>query len=487
MAEDNKRKADARKAAMERTRVRVIAAGRREQNQHKQQERLAKQEQKMAEKLARQQEKEQAKQEAAKRPPKPVREAPAPEAEPAAKAVSKPAGGKAAKPKAKQTIKAGTREKTEIQVIRGGRGKKLVRWISTVAVLAVAAVVLNTLIPVGIPEYVQNMLAGAGTGDGFPVEVAASDTNTILSVGSDVALLGDSSLLLYKANGKQIADRQHGFSNPAFCACSARVLVYDRGGKGLRMENRAKTLFTLETEGTITTAAIADNGGFAVVTRSGDYIADVTAYSAGGKQQFVWHSSSRQVTAVSLSDDGRYMAVGALHVEGGEAVTSMMLFDTKKGITLWEEAVSGSLLVSLDCKGSATVAVLTDRAVSFTKTGEKIEYPFEGGTLTCFDNTVSYGTVLVLGMYQDTRNNRLLVLDKHLQLLGQAELQQVTLGVSAKGSAVHILLDGSVAFYNRKGVLRGTQTLNADAKMLLCKNGRAVTLGSDRLEEVYMQ
>jgi hypothetical protein len=437
--------------AMNRTKVRTAGEGRSEIKRKKKQVTLARQEQKMTEKLERQ-------------TPAPKRNS---------QTAKKPV-------LSKERVR---RAKEDFQVIVGNRRKKSMGRLGVIALVVAVMLILNASVPIGVGEYVQNVLAGSGSGDGFPVEVSQGN-NRLLSVGSDIALLNDSSLSLYKANGKLLFDRQHGFSDPAFTACSARVLVYDRGGTELRMENRAKTLFTMKAKGEITCADMADNGVFGVVTRGSDYISDVTVYNAKSKEKFVWHSSSRQVTAISLSENGRFLTVATLHVEGGEAVTGLTMFDTRRGTTLFEEVCKGSPAVSLDCKGTTAVAVLTDRVVAVTKTGKRAEYAFDGGSLLCFDNRVSYGTVLVLGMYQDTSNNHVVVLDKNMNCKGQGDLQSTPVSVSAKGSYISVLTDSQVSFFNRKGVLRKEAPLQTDGKQILCKGNYGILLTSDRMEEI---
>lgn len=467
MAKENNRTPDPRRAAMERTRVRVITAGRDEKKQLKQQQRLARQEQKMAEKLERQ------------------KTAPATQSAPTPQKKSPRPKGQSSKFPTRSLKQSGEKVKNGFQVIVGGKQKKFVRLSALAAVVLAVVILINTIVPIGMWEYVQNVFAGAtGTGDGFPVAISASDRNQILSVGSDVALLGESSFQLYKSNGKQLADRQHGFANPAFTACSARVLVYDRGGKGVRLENRAKTLFSFEATGAITAATMADNGYFALVTRGGDSVSDVTVYNAKGESKFIWHSRSRQVTAASLSDNGKYLAIASVHVENGQSVTGITLFNTRKGTTLTEQEFSGSLPVSLDVKGSTALALLTDRAVSLTKSGKQNEYSYDGGSLLCFDNHNQGYAVLVLAMYQDTRNSRVVVLNKKAAVHGQSDLSGEGITVSAKGNSVLILTPDSVLFCNKKGTLKKEVSLATDATSLLCKGNRGIVLGSERLEEI---
>ena len=222
-----------------------------------------------------------------------------------------------------------------------------------------------------------------------------------------------------------------------------------------------------------------------MVTRGLNYVSDVTVYNADGEQTFVWHSAGRQVMGVSLSDNGRYMGVVTLQVEGGQGVAEVLLFDTRRGLTLAEQRFEGSTPVSVDMKGNVAVAILNDRVVSVKKSGVTAQYPFEGGNVTCFDNRNDYGTVLVLGMYQDSRNNRLVILDEDLDLISQAEVEREVLGVSAKGNRVSLLLSGQVLFYSRGGKLKGESPLETDGQYLVCKGNYAIVLGTDTLQGVY--
>ncbi|MBR4868152.1 MAG: hypothetical protein IKU10_03260 [Clostridia bacterium] len=466
MANENNRNPDPRRRTMERTRVRTILAGRNEQKQKKQQNRLAKQEQKMAEKIERQ---KQSKSHAQTKPP----------------AKNTKTAGASFKLPAFSAKKTAKKVKGGFQVITGGRYKKWSRLVAVVAIVLAFIVVINATVPISIGEYFQNVFAGFGAGGGFPVAISTSDRNRIASSGSDIALLEDSSFRLFKSGGKLIAERQHGFINPAIATSSSRVLLYDRGNKSVRVGNRAKTLFSFDANGPITTAYLARNGYFALVTRGVDSVSDVTVYNAKGKEKFVWHSRSRQVIDAALSDNGKYLAVATLHVEAGQSVTGITLFNTRKGTTLAEETALGSIPVSLDMKGSYALAILNDMAISLSKSGKRTDYPYDGGTLTCFDNqNNSYG-VLVLAMYQDTRSCRVVTLNKKGSVIGQSDLPHEAYAVSAKNNSITLLSEQSVLFCNKKGSLRKKVKLTSDATTLLCKGNRAILLGSERLEEIH--
>ena len=261
-------------------------------------------------------------------------------------------------------------------------------------------------------------------------------------------------------------------------------MVYDRGGNRLRIENRSKTVLSMETSGNITTAAMADNGCFAVVTRGINYVSEVIAYNAKGEQEFAWHSASRQVLGVTLSDNGKYMAVSTLSVEKGQSVSTVLLFDLRKEVPLAEETYEGSIPYSINFKKDGVMVLFSDRVSSISKEGVRTDKVFEGGTVTCFDNHNTYGMVLVLGMYQDNHNNRLMVLDEQMNSLGQAELNVEVKSVSAKGNHISVLSSGEVLFYTKEGESKGQGKLEVDGNYIVCKGNSAVVLGSDSLQLV---
>jgi len=455
--------------------TRVIAAGRNEKKQKKIQDRLARQEQKMAEKLERQ-----TAEKTKKTKPTPTPAPPESHREPTPHKAKRASTGKR-KATAKQTLH---RVKDGFQVIVGGRRKRFVRLGAVLAALLAVIIFINMMVPVGLWEYIENMFAGFGSGDGFPVSVSTSEKSRLLSVGGDTALLGDSSLMLYKSNGKLLFERQHEFSEPAIAASTSRILVYDRGHTGVRIDNRAKTLLTLEAKGDITTATIAYNGYFAVVTKGGNYISDVTAYNEDGLEQYTWHSATRQVTGVALSDNGRYMAVTTLHVAGGEAVTGLLLFDIQDNATLFEQSYQGCLSLSLEFKDDVAVAILNDRVVSFDSEGATKEQVFENGRLISFDNKNAECTIVLLELFQNANHNQLLIFDDELTLTGKRDILTSGVAVSAHEDSVALLTNDKVVFYDHEAAPQSIVFLTADSENLVCHGNYAIVLEHHQLVEI---
>ena len=213
-----------------------------------------------------------------------------------------------------------------------------------------------------------------------------------------------------------------------------RVLVYDRGGKGYKIERRRGTVLEGSADREIITAAIGDKGFFALATRSGDYVCDVTAFDRKGGQKCTWHSSERQVVALAVSDDGRYMGIGTVSGQGGKTLGGVLLIKTDGGTIISDQSFEGSNVVSLDFKGNTLVGVFDNMLTSITEQGVRTDFGFDSGRVSCFAQS-STAVAVTVEKYNDSANNQLMVFDKTLENLYSADIgaEAVSLSLRQQG------------------------------------------------------
>ncbi|MGN1081446.1 MAG: DUF5711 family protein, partial [Acutalibacteraceae bacterium] len=195
--------------------------------------------------------------------------------------------------------------------------KAIVISVSCISVMLVVFLLINVISPVGFTESAKNFFAGVGVSGKFPVELSASSVNNISSVGSDIALLTDSNINLYNSRGGRIFSRQHGYSNPKMVSSKSRVLTYNSGSTGYRIDNRNGTVAECDAYASIICAAISDSGYYAVTTFSSQYICETTVYSAEGEARFRWSSAEGYIISVALNKTGRQLAIGTVGASGG--------------------------------------------------------------------------------------------------------------------------------------------------------------------------
>ena len=98
---------------------------------------------------------------------------------------------------------------------------------------------------------------------------------------------------------------------------------------------------------------------------------DVTAFDRKGGQKCTWHSSERQVVALAVSDDGRYMGIGTVSGQGGKTLGGVLLIKTDGGTIISDQSFEGSNVVSLDFKGNTLCGSFRQYADLYNRTGRQ--------------------------------------------------------------------------------------------------------------------
>ena len=99
-----------------------------------------------------------------------------------------------------------------------------------------------------------------------------------------------------------------------------------------------------DTEEKIITAAIADNGNYAVATYSNSYASAVTVFSKRNKQIYEWYSAEDTVNNIALSSTGKKLAVSSFNSSSG-------LFKSKVNV------INYALSLSHGLRPTATVKI----------------------------------------------------------------------------------------------------------------------------------
>ena len=382
-----------------------------------------------------------------------------------------------------KTATAGDGKK--MKVIMGGKLKRIGKFkklIATVAVLLAVFITANLAIPIGLIDATGEFFAGfSASGSGFPLEISSAVGKNISTVGNDIAVLCQSTLMLYKANGKQIYNRPHGYSNPAISTSEYRTLVYDRGGKGYKIEKRGGTFIDSTAQNDIITASIAENGAFALATRSGDYVCDVTAFDKKGRQKMQWHSSDRQVVALALSSDGGYMGVGTLSGQNGKMVSSILIFRTNDGTVICDNSFENHTVVSVDFKGDTLVGVFESMLTSISTKGVRADFDLKSAKVSCFAQSSSAVAVTV-EKYNDSSNNQLLLFDKKLTQIYTADIGAQAVSLSLAGNKAVVLSNEKVISFNGKGEQQKSLDAGADARQIASSGAGTAVLGTSRVE-----
>lgn len=357
------------------------------------------------------------------------------------------------------------------QRLRERRKKQIIIACAAAALLLAAAVLI-----------LAKVLPGGGSGqegqeqrsEGFPYSINANLVRDMQMLGPDVLLLTDESVTVLDSSGKEVSRLPHTYKRPAMALRAGRLLVYDRGGRKLRIQNCKKILLEKELKEDIITCAVGRSGNFAVATRAENAAGLLTVYDKNVNEVFKWRSSKDYIMDVALSDDGKYAAAVVAGSEAGKLYSRAYVFDFSKEKPIAELSYPEASLFDVNFSGKSTVLVAGDtlRGVIENRTKKAEPVSFGASELRCYAASEEGVSATVLSEYGSMNANNLVVCDEEGQELFRHAFEQEVRGVSCDGSDTAVLLAGSVQAFDAKGRRIGHFAVRSDALRVLV-NGRS--------------
>lgn len=257
--------------------------------------------------------------------------------------------------------------------------------IVAVVVLAAVAVIIGieTAGTRNISMIVSDIAAGFTRGDGFPIEIDGSTVRDAEIVGGALALITDTGVLAYNKSGGEIKNELHEYGSAAWDVVGNRLLAYDVGGLGLRLDSKSTNAFKKKYDEKIITADYSKSGRFAVITETSRRLCELKVYSKDETEIFKWGSSDNYATALSLSPNGKFVAVAAVNVEGAELSSKIIAFSVADGKELFRYSIGDRLVLSMEYLADGRISLITDSAaITVGKDGTaSVEYSYSNRTL----------------------------------------------------------------------------------------------------------
>lgn len=343
----------------------------------------------------------------------------------------------------------------------------------------------------------------------FPYPVDSASVVRMTAVGSGIAVLRTDRLDILTKTGATLQSVKHTYTMPAIDVCAGRILLYDRGGTRYMILSKTGVL-RAESEasgGSILTAALADDGRYAVATSAagvknntagrslasallaGEDTAGKTAgsgsksvltvYNTKGEKFFQYKCVAEYVTDVAFTQNGA--AVTLAGVENAETHSRLLVLHFKKTEPLQDLAFENTTFFHVNAFGSAVTACSRDL---LTRLDGKThaDTRFDSDTLQYYCADASGKATLVLLTYGNEHETHLLGLQKNGEKAFDADCGKKIKAADRSGVYSGVLTDGAVLIYNNSGAQVGTLTLAEQAQDLCLSDRTAFVLFPDRIE-----
>ena len=146
------------------------------------------------------------------------------------------------------------------------------------------------------------------------------------SFKNGLAVVGDSEIKLFTSTGRVTMTAGISYTNPKICASDSSVLVFDQGRNSFSVYNSFISVFSDTLDYPISSAHMADDGSFCIVTKSREYSSVVRVYDNKFNLEMEY-SKNDYIISARMSDDGKRIAVVSLASSGGESRTVLNVIE----------------------------------------------------------------------------------------------------------------------------------------------------------------
>lgn len=233
----------------------------------------------------------------------------------------------------------------------------------------------------------------------------------VLSYHDGVAAVTSGGIEVYSPDGERLLNVETAFSAPRAVCSQKYLLAYDFGGKSFTVTSPYGVLFSGVTDFPIYGADVADTGHFALITGSDTHLSQLLLYDANFHliQRFARGSAT---TAVTLSDNGKYVAIGALRTPDGTAGGLVELYRIGIPNPAFRAELDEAVL-AVNFTDSRYLAVLCEHSLRVSDLDGDWESTvlLEGAAIRAFDVNEN-GCALALSADPLCRESRVVVCDE---------------------------------------------------------------------------
>ena len=336
-----------------------------------------------------------------------------------------------------------------------------------------------------IGDQIRTMVAGFGSGEGYPYRMNGVEITDAGITNSDLMLVYDDTVKVLDSTAKELSNLNHDYDHPVLRSNSGRALIYDEGDKNFRVQSKTKVLYEKELQYMILTCSMGKDGTVAIGSRANDAQSMLTVYNTKAEEVFVWKCAKENIISCDVSDNGKYFAVSVLGVNNGSVYSRVHIFNKNDNTPKATFEYADSAISSVQFLSNETLFVFGNNICEVIK-GDKVKEKIDVSVNTPYKLYISDNNtaILVLSKYASTTQKIIKVYNKSGSELFTQEINGLVKSVSTDGKYTGVLTDEQVQIYNnRNGKLCGSADVNTDAEKVMISGRDTYVYSVDKIEK----
>ncbi len=363
----------------------------------------------------------------------------------------------------------------------------LILFLSVVAVLAFMNI--DKLTPDNIAHWFQYDLLGKTDGEGYPITFTGASLNTQnFDLISNVPVYcSDTTIAVLNPNAGKYQENQHSYASPALSVNGGYAIVYNIDATGFTVLKRDSVVYSGSADDKIYAGDIADNGVYALLTRSDDYLSKLTVYRTDNLEKYEYSFADYYVNTVSLNHDGSRAVLSGVSARNGGLISVIYILDFTQDTYMQKYEADDTYIYEVSFLNNGNAVAVGDKTAFFinVESGQKKDFSFKSRTLTNYTLKRDFGMLLSLSVNPDGRECNIITVSNSGEIAENIHTGEKILSMDINNGRAAVLEHGKLVVFAADGKEETSVEVSFDARKLRYTDHRTFyVLGKSRIFKI---
>lgn len=326
------------------------------------------------------------------------------------------------------------------------------------------------------------------------IDIDIGKSSSIYAYDKYVAILDEAKIRIYNSSAKEVNSIDMSVNNPILKSNGKYLVIGEKGKQKIHLVSGTKSVWDADVEGSITRAAVNENGYVSVVCSGNTYKSIITVFNQSGEKLFKTYIPNNTVIDSAISSDNKYLSFAEIDTTKTmiqSIVKTMSIKDasnsSENSIVNTYELPTNSLVVNIKYQGSKNLICMCDNGIQLLSDGNIQElislsdqdkkYTFAGIDLS--------NTVYEIEEYSDgisNQNSNITLMNTGTKKYNSYTIEGIAKETSCSDNNIAINLGTEIYFINSRGWLIKKYMANQEIRDVIVSDKIAAIIFRDKVE-----
>ena len=326
------------------------------------------------------------------------------------------------------------------------------------------------------------------------IDIDVGKSSSIYAYDKYVAILDEAKIRIYNSSAKEVNSIDMSVNNPILKSNGKYLVIGEKGKQKIHLVSGTKSVWDADVEGSITRAAVNENGYVSVVCSGNTYKSIITVFNQSGEKLFKTYIPNNTVIDSAVSSDNKYLSFAEIDTTKTmiqSIVKTMSIKDasnsSENSIVNTYELPINSLVVNIKYQGSKNLICMCDNGIQLLSDGniqelislsdQNKKYTFAGIDLS--------NTVYEIEEYSDgisNQNSNITLMNTGTKKYNSYTIEGIAKETSCSDNNIAINLGTEIYFINSRGWLIKKYMANQEIRDVIVSDKIAAIIFRDKVE-----